>query len=388
MIDSLKTFRALVENSSDAISLVTIAGEVLYASASAAKVLGYQPEELLGMNSLDLLHPEDRDRSVRTLKKLAAQPQSSNRTQGRIRQKDGRWLWVECSASNLLDVPEVGAIVLNYRDISSRKAVEEERQRLAEELARCNAELQAFAHTVAHDLREPVRTISAFTQLLARKARLPDAEKEIAQFIVDGARRMSNLLDDLLSSATGGHKDSLGPVELAHVAAQAIQNLTEALTVSGAAIKIGPLPRVQGRECDLVRLFQNLIGNAVKYRSPAPIVVHVTAERSGPDWMIRIRDNGIGIAKHHHLRVFGLFTRLHSEEIPGTGIGLAVCKEVVEGLGGTIWVESEPGAGSTFCFTLAAAQEESGMRAISSAGDANGIRLPGPVSSAVSTAAI
>ena len=186
--------------------------------------------------------------------------------------------------------------------------------------------MQAFAHTVAHDLKEPLRTISTHTQLLVRKAQLIEADKEIAHLIVDAVRRMSALLDDLLSSATSGFTDSLRPVELERAAAQAIQNLREALTSSGATITIEPLPTVQGNECDLVRLFQNLISNAVKYRSEAAVEVHITAERFGPDWVTRIRDNGIGIPKEHQRRVFGLFTRLHTEEIAGTGIGLAVCK--------------------------------------------------------------
>ena len=130
-----------------------------------------------------------------------------------------------------------------------------------------------------------------------------------------------------------------------------MQNLTEAIASSATSITIGALPAVQANECDLIRLFQNLISNAVKYRSEAPIEIRITAEWSEPDWIIKIRDNGIGIAKKHHQNVFGLFTRLHTHEVPGAGIGLAVCKKIVEERGGRIWVESKPGAGSTFCFS-------------------------------------
>ena len=137
-------------------------------------------------------------------------------------------------------------------------------------------------------------------------------------------------------------------------AAQAVQNLKELLTSSGAAVSIGPLPPVHGNEADLIRLFQNFISNAVKYRSAAALEIHITAEQWGQDWTIKIRDNGIGIAQEYHRRVFRLFTRLHGAEIPGTGIGLHVCKTIVEGMGGTIWVESALGAGSTFCFKVAA----------------------------------
>jgi PAS domain S-box-containing protein len=333
MVGSLERFQALVENGSDAISLVNAEAQVLYASASTAKVLGYQPEELLGRNCLDLLHLQDRDPSVQTLKKVGAETQWPNRMQARLRQKDEQWRWVESTASNLLDEPHVGPVVTSHRESGTRRTEEEERQHLAEDVTRSNVELQAFAHTVAHDLREPLRTISALTQLLVRKAQLDESDKEIARFIVDGVRSMSTLLDDLLASATCRFNDSLRPVDLQHAAAQAMQNLREALTSSGATITIEPLPTVQGKECDLVRVFQNLISNAVKYRSEEAVEVRITAERFGPDWVIRIRDNGIGITKEHHRRIFALFARLHSE-IPGTGLGLALCKKIVEGLGG------------------------------------------------------
>jgi PAS domain S-box-containing protein len=368
MAGSLEPFEALIENSPDVISLVDPNGQVLYASASTAKVLGYQPEELLGRNGLDLLHPHDRDYSVRSLQQVLVEPQEPQQMQARVRQKNGQWLWVESTACNLLDEPRVGAILLNYREISRRRAADEERQRQADELARANTELKAFAYTAAHDLTESLRTISAFTQLLVRKAQLAEDEKEIARFIVDGVRRMSTLLDHLLSSATRRFNASLRPVQLEQAAAEAITNLREALSSSSAAVTVEPLPTVQADECDLVRLFQNLISNAVKYRSESAVEVHITAERSGSDWVIRVRDNGIGIAKENHRSVFGLFRRMHSETIPGTGMGLAVCKKIVEGLGGTIWVESEPGSGSTFCFTLAVDHDKSEIAAAADVG--------------------
>ena len=374
MSSSLKRFRSLIENSPDAISLVNPEGKVMYASASTAKILGYQPKELLGRNGLDLLHPQDRDRSLETLKKVLAQPQSHNRMEARVRQKDGQWRWVESTASNLIDEPHVGAIVLNYREIGTRRAEEKEKLRLAHELIRSNAALRAFAHTVAHDLREPLRTIAAFTQILARKAPLEQADKQIAQNIVDAVGHLSTLLDDLLFSATSGFSALLRPVELEHAAAQATQNLTEACTSSGATVTIGQLPTVQGNESDLVRLFQNLIGNAVKYRSEAAVEVHIAAERVGPNWVIRIRDNGIGIAKENHRRIFDLYTRLHSDKVPGTGIGLDVCMKIVEGWGGTIWVESELGLGSTFYFTVAA--DRTSRTRITDASCSNAARLP------------
>jgi PAS domain S-box-containing protein len=351
MAAMLDSFRALIENSTDAIFLVNAKTEIMYASPSTVKVLGYQPEELLGRNGLELVHPQDREHSSEALKEVIAKPHNPLQMHARVRRKDGEWCWIESTASNLLHEPFVQAIVLNSREISARRAEEEERQRHSEELARSNTELQAFAHNVAHDLREPLRTISAYTQLLIRKAPLDPVNRQFADFIVDGVSRMTTLLEGLLASASYGFKGALERVEMESAARQAMQNLNETLTSSGAIVTIDPLPAVQADESDLMRLFQNLISNAVKYRSAAPVEIRITAERSELDWIIKVHDNGIGIAKKHHRHVFGLFTRLHTHEVPGAGIGLAVCKKIVEERGGTIWVESKPGAGSTFCFS-------------------------------------
>jgi len=364
MATSLNGFRALIENSSDAIFLVNPKTEIMYASASTAKVLGYQPEELLGRNGLELVHPQDREDSSRALKEVLAKPNNRLQMHARFACKNGEWCWMESTASNLLHEPYVQAIVINSREISARRAAEEERNRHAEELARSNAELQAFAHNVAHDLREPLRTISSFAGLLIRKAQLRPDEREFADLIVNGVGRMTTLLDELLASASYGFKGALDRVEMEVAAQQAMQNLKAAITSSGAHITIEPLPAVEANECDLIRLFQNLIGNALKYRGQAPAEIRITAERSGPDWVIKIHDNGIGIPKEHHQRIFGLFTRLHTKEVPGAGIGLAVCKKIIEERGGAIWVESKPGAGSTFCFTITAAKAEAGIRAV------------------------
>lgn len=181
--------------------------------------------------------------------------------------------------------------------------------------------------------------------------------KRVAKFIVDGAARMSTLVDDLLSFASTGMHEPLQCVDLQHAVAQATQNLALAIQASGAMVTVDRLPIVRSNEIHLVRLFQNLISNAVKYRGEGPVEIHVTAEQCGPGWVIRIEDNGLGIAPENQARVFMPFIRLANRDVPGTGLGLAVCKKIVEGLGGTICVESELGAGSTFCFTITAEEE-------------------------------
>lgn len=178
--------------------------------------------------------------------------------------------------------------------------------------------------------------------------------KQTAKFIVDGAARMSTLVDDLLSFACTAMREPPRCVDLQHAVAQATLNLAPAIEASGAIVTVARLPIVRSNEIHLVPLFQNLISNALKYRGESPVQIHVTAEQRGPWWVISIGDNFIGIAPEHQTRVFMPFVRQVNRDVPGTGLGLAVCKKIVESLGGTIWVESELGAGSTFCFTIPA----------------------------------
>jgi light-regulated signal transduction histidine kinase (bacteriophytochrome) len=288
---------------------------------------------------------------------VLAKPPGPLQWDARVRRKDGNYSWVESTVSNLLFECEVQAIVLHQREINARRAAEAERQQHAEELAKCNLRLEEFAYTAAHDLREPLRAISAFTEILVHQTEMDTNAMQTAKFIVDGAARMSTLIDDLLSFAsTGMHKPPLC-IDLQHVVAQATQNLALDIKASGATVTVGRLPIVLSNEIHLVRLFQNLMSNAVKYRGESPLEIHVTAGRRGPDWVIRIEDNGLGVAPEHQARIFMPFIRLANRDVPGTGLGLAVCKKIVEGLGGTIWVESEFGAGSTFCFTIVATVE-------------------------------
>ena len=354
MAASFQGFRALIENSPDAISLIDPRGEILYGSASTTKIFGYRPEEIVGWNCLDLIHPEDRDHSSRALREVLAKPPGPLQWDARVRHKDGNYSWVESTVSNLLYEFEVQAIVVHQRDINARRAAEGERQRHAEELARSNLRLEEFAYTAAHDLREPLRAIRLYTEMLVQKTQMDANAKQMAHFIVDGAVRMSTLVDDLLSFASTGKHEPPQCVDLRNAVSQAAQNLALNIKASGATVTVGQLPTVRSNEMQLVRLFQNLLSNAVKYRRENPVEIHVTAGRQGPDWVVRVADNGVGIALENQARVFMPFIRLANPDVPGTGLGLAVCKKIVEGLGGAIWLESELGAGSTFCFTIVA----------------------------------
>jgi PAS domain S-box-containing protein len=354
MTPSLHGFRSLIENSPDAISLVDMQGQILYESASASKLFGYQPGELVGRNCLDLIHPEDREPSLRAFQDVLAKPLAPRQCDARIRHREGNYSWVESILSNLLHRFEVKAIVMRQRDISARKVMEAERKRHAEELTRSKLRLEEFAYTAAHDLREPLRAISLYTEILVRKTPMDSESEGMAKYIVDGAARMSALIEDMLSFASSGMPEEPRRVDLGHALAQALQSLEVMIKESHAVVRIDALPVVLGNEIQLVRLFQNLISNAVKYRGPRPVEIRVIAER-GLDWLIKIADNGLGIAREDHQRIFMPFTRLHHKDVAGTGLGLAVCKRIVEQPGGRIWVESTLGAGSTFCFTTRAA---------------------------------
>jgi PAS domain S-box-containing protein len=352
-----KRFRALIESSFDAISLLDSDANITYASASTARVLGYRPYELVGRNALELMHSDDLETVRQTLEEARTNARGPVQVRARMLAKDRQWRWVEGTFTNLIDDPDVGAIVANYRDITQQKAAEEQQLKAAEELARYNAELESFAYAATHDLREPLRTVGAFTELLVRRANSAEENEQYSKFILDSVAHMSRMLDDLLALTSVTSHATREAVDLGCAVEQATNYLEQAIRESGATITVDPLPRVLGNESQLTGLMQNLLGNAIKYRGPQPIRIEVTAEPMGNRWVVKVRDNGIGIAPAYHDQIFGLFKRLHQRSVPGTGIGLAICKKIVDGMGGRIWVESQPGKGSTFCFTAQSAPE-------------------------------
>ena len=236
---------------------------------------------------------------------------------------------------------------------------------LNKDLRRSNDDLQHFAFLASHDLQEPLRTVTSYAQLIEKKlsGRLTEDELTYFGFIKEGVGRMRDLIDDLLRYAQAGREVGVhyGEVDLGGVVGWAIENLAQPIVEARADIQVGALPVVLGDFGQLGHVIQNLLSNAIKYRNPnQPLAVAIESERDSPTaWAVSVRDNGIGIAPEYHERIFAPFKRLHGREIPGTGIGLALCRRIIENQGGRIWVKSGAGQGSTFSFTIPAVQAAS-----------------------------
>ena len=240
------------------------------------------------------------------------------------------------------------------------KALNEElEQRVLErtaELRRSNEDLEQFAYVASHDLQEPLRMITSYVTLLRQRegAKLDQSSQQFIAFALDGATRMQRFIQDLLAySRVGKQGGGFEPVDADEACAAALANLQAAIERAGAEVTRDTLPTVKGDPSLLTQLFQNLIGNAIKFHGESPLKIHIGCQRKGAAWEFTVRDNGIGIAPQDFERIFVVFQRLHApEKFPGTGIGLSVCKKIVERHGGRIWVESRPGKGATFLFTI------------------------------------
>jgi PAS domain S-box-containing protein len=251
---------------------------------------------------------------------------------------------------------QIAGAIANVRLFTERKHAEEALKEKTEELARSNRDLEQFAYVASHDLQEPLRMVTSYVQLLARryKGKLDSDADEFIGFALDGSLRMWKLINDLLTySRVGTREKELKPTDCETVLDQSLNNLKVAIEENGAVVTHDPLPMVMVDNPQWVQVFQNLIGNAIKFRGNEPPCVHVSASRNGNGWIFSVRDNGIGIAPEYAESIFTIFKRIHGrQDYPGTGIGLAICKKIVERHGGHIWMESEVGKGATFYFTL------------------------------------
>jgi PAS domain S-box-containing protein len=343
-------FRKTFELAGSGIANLSLDGRFVRVNRSLCTMLGYSERELIGRAVKEISHPDDRDLTDAQRARVRSGELESVKFEKRYIARSGALVWVVLTVALVRDAdgtPQYEIAV--FDDVTERKQAHEE-------LQRSNAELEQFASVASHDLQEPLRTISSYTQLLKRRhgERLDGDAAEFMGYIVDGAARMKRLIEDLLAySRVGTHGKELRKVSVQAALERALDNLKAALAESGGTVSSDALPGVLGDELQLGQVFQNLIGNALKFRGKQAPKVHVGVSRDASHWVIGVKDNGIGIEPKYFERVFMLFQRLHGmDEYPGTGIGLAICKKVIERHGGRIWVESAPGEGSSFLFTL------------------------------------
>lgn len=385
--ESERRYRRLMETANDAIVIFQVeTGKVLECNLKSSELWGIQSGTLSGLHYLELFPEEEAARLAALFAEWTLKGKGFA-DELIIKRKDQRELWVDISAS----IHEVnGSKFLQgiFRDVTERRKAQEElkkhknhleelvkertedllrtnqrlrqeideRLKIEKELRRSNAELQQFAYVASHDLQEPLRMVSSYTQLLKRRyqGKLDASADEFISFAVDGAQRMQILINDLLTySRVGTRGKEFEPVDVELVWQRVLTNLHTAIEESKASITHDPLPTLLGDPSQLSQLLQNLIANAIKFRGEKTPRIHFSAKKESGEWIFSVKDNGIGIAPEFYDRIFLIFQRLHSRsEYPGTGIGLAICKKIVERHGGRIWVESVPGQGSTFFFTI------------------------------------
>lgn len=356
-------FRLVVEAAPSALIVVGRDGRITLVNARAQELFGYARHELLGY-PMEILVPERlRGRHREYRQSFFAQPAVRAMGAGRDLfglRKDGREVPIEIGLTPF-EASEGMLTLAVIIDITERQRIEAERNQAIAELTRSNAELEQFAYVASHDLQEPLRIVSSYVQLLARRyqGQLGQEADEFIAFAVEGANRMKMLINDLLAfSRVGTRGRQFAPVDMEAAFERAVSHLQLALEESDATVTHDPLPQVLADDVQMTQLLQNLIANAIKFRGPARPRVYVGARQQADQWLLFVRDNGIGIDPKYTDRIFIIFQRLHNrDEYPGTGIGLAICRKIVERHGGRIWVESEPGQGATFYFTLRPATE-------------------------------
>ena len=352
---------AIVEASRYSIISHTPEGVVLSWNPGAEQLYGWTAAEIVGRN-IAVLIPEDRPTELRDTTARLADGHTTLEYETRRKRKNASLVDIAISKAPIVDYRgRLTAISAISYDITERKSAEADLRARTEELARSNAELEQFAYVASHDLQEPLRMVASYLQLIAQRysGRLDADADDFINFAVDGATRMKQLINDLLNYSRAGRGPDPAVLDLNAPLSRALASLSLSIEETSAEITNDPLPRVMGDENRLYEVFQNLIGNAIKFRGAAPAQIHIGARREDGEWTISVADHGLGIAPEYQQRIFAMFQRLHGrEEYPGTGIGLAICKRIIERLGGRIWVDSQAGQGATFCFTLSACEVE------------------------------
>jgi PAS domain S-box-containing protein len=352
---------AIVESSDDAIVSKDLNGIIRSWNSGAERVFGYSASEVIG-KPITIIIPQDRiEEEVEILSRLQRGERIEHFETRRLT-KNGKLLSVSLTVSPVRDASGkvIGASKV-ARDVTEREFQEKALREANEALTRANGDLQQFAYSASHDLQEPIRSISVYGEMLSQRYsdRLDAKGLQYLSFMTAGAQHMEMLVKDLLAyTQTSETLSDPGAVDANIALGQALTNVAEAIRQAGAVVSHDALPTVRMHEVELQQLFQNIIGNAIKYRKEDETPrIHITARMEGGRWLFTIRDNGIGIAPAYKDTIFGIFKRLHTDsKYSGTGIGLAICQKIVERNGGRIWVESELGEGATFFFTVPRAE--------------------------------
>jgi PAS domain S-box-containing protein len=351
--------RLLLELPQGVLLLVDESQVVRYSNSAIQRFLGYSPKDVVGRPLAELFIASSRGSLVRMLQgHTPGDPIASGEFRGL--RKDGSVIPLQVILQSAVVAGMKGEKMsgIYLRDFAEREKLVEALAQRAAQLARSNRELEQFTYIASHDLQEPLRMVGSYTQLLEQRygAQLDDDAREFMRYAQEGATRMRELIDALLSySRLDTRSEAPRRVSMDQVLTLALSNLRESIAQSKAEVVRGPLPEVEADPVQMGQVLQNLIGNALKFRGTATPHIWISAERRGAEWRFSVKDDGIGILPEYQERIFVLFQRLHSrEEYPGTGIGLAICKKVVERHGGKLWVEStgRPGEGTTFLFTL------------------------------------
>lgn len=342
-------FQFMAESMPQKILTTTASGDVDYLNRQWLEYSGLPYNQIKGSGWTQLVYPDDLDRTVRAWRR-SVETGEPFQLEHRFRRADGKYRWHLSRAHAMRDSNgRISMWIGSNTDIHEQKEKEEE-------LRRANDDLQQFAYSASHDLQEPIRNVAIYSEIVARDYHsVLDAKgRQFLGFLTEGGRRLSMLVNDLLAYTRAGTAevaDSL--TDASEVFQRSLASLAEAVRESHAEVTCGPLPKVYIAETHLQQLFQNLIGNALKYRDETPPRIHISAVERDSSWCFAVADNGIGIDPRYKETIFGVFKRLSNRrDYAGTGIGLAICKRIVERYGGKIWVESELGKGSTFFFTI------------------------------------
>lgn len=365
--ENIERFELIARGTRDGLWDWNIETNEVYFSPRWKEMLGYSADQIAPCFDEweKRVHPEDIAGAKSKIARYLCGASSDYEVEHRMLHKDGAYRWI-LARGFALRLPDGRPYRMagSHVDLTDRIHAAKELARKARELARSNAELEQFAYVASHDLREPLRMINSYSQLLGNHAaqKLDPSEKNYLAQIHDGAERMKGLITDLLDySRVNSRGKPFAPVDCNQVLAIARQNLKVALEESSGTLSVEPLPVVPGDFLQLTRLFQNLLDNALKFKGPRAPLIRISSQQVANGWQFTFQDNGIGIDPQHFKRIFALFQRLHTrEEYPGTGIGLSVCRRIVERHGGTIWVDSTPGEGSAFHFVLGTNPEAGG----------------------------